>query len=280
MFKQLAALTLLCAAVTTVASAQTKKRAGTKSVVYDITVNADTVYTGTIEMTVEGGKVTGNLHLTSPTEITGKVAGTAKGSVFKAGSRDRHDGGRSVRRAGRESDGNRGVEAGGPEKAPPLRPLVDMDAPALTIEVASRPEASDILSSPQRCVDVSYLVSIGDGEDELPVGYDNVRRKLRLRVADVVTEFGATEQDIRRIIRLAERLRSSTGTILIHCEAGVSRSSAAALIMYACWLGPGREREAMQRVLLQRPVAVPNRRMVELADTLLGRGGCLAGVLR
>jgi predicted protein tyrosine phosphatase len=154
-----------------------------------------------------------------------------------------------------------------------------MDRPALTIEVASRPEASDILSSPHRCADVSYLVSIGDGQDELPAGYDNVPRKLRLLVADVVTEFGATEQDIRRIIQLAERLRSGTGRVLIHCEAGVSRSSAAALIMYACWLGPGHEREAMARVLAQRPVAAPNRRMVELADRLLERGGRLVEVL-
>jgi predicted protein tyrosine phosphatase len=59
----------------------------------------------------------------------------------------------------------------------------------------------------------------------------------------------------------------------------VSRSSAAALIMYACWLGPGYEREAMERVLAQRPIAIPNRRMVELADRLLDRRGRLVGVL-
>jgi predicted protein tyrosine phosphatase len=94
-----------------------------------------------------------------------------------------------------------------------------------------------------------------------------------------VTEFGATEEDILRIIRLAEGLRSDTGRVLIHCEAGVSRSSAAALIMYACWLGPGREQEAMERVLSQRPVAIPNRRMIELADKLLGRGGRLVEAL-
>ena len=72
---------------------------------------------------------------------------------------------------------------------------------------------------------------------------------------------------------------NASSSILCDCEAGVSRSSAAALIMYACWLGPGREREAMERVLAQRPVAVPNRRMVGLADRLLDRGGCLIGVL-
>jgi predicted protein tyrosine phosphatase len=123
------------------------------------------------------------------------------------------------------------------------------------------------------------FVSIGDSHDELPAGYDNVPRKVRLLVADVVTDLGATEEDIRRIIGLAEGLRSDTGRVLIHCEAGVSRSSAAALIMYAYWLGPGREQEAMKRVLSQRPVAIPNRRMVELADRLLGRAGHLVEAL-
>ena len=154
-----------------------------------------------------------------------------------------------------------------------------MDILELTIEVASRLEAGDILSSAHRCAEVTYLVSIGDSNDELPAGYDNVPRKLRLLVADVVTDLGATEEDVRQIIGLAEELRSSTGRVLIHCEAGVSRSTAAALIMYACWLGPGREREAMGRVLAQRPVAIPNRRMVELADRLLDRKGRLVGVL-
>ncbi len=57
------------------------------------------------------------------------------------------------------------------------------------------------------------------------------------------------------------------------------RSSAAALIMYACWLGPGREHEAMMRVLQQLPIAVPNRRMAEIADRLLAREGRLLAVL-
>jgi predicted protein tyrosine phosphatase len=154
-----------------------------------------------------------------------------------------------------------------------------MEIPELTIDVASRREAGDILVSPQRCAQITCLVSIGDSHDELPAGYDNVPHKLRLLVADVVTELGATEEDILRIIRLADRLRSETGRVLIHCEAGVSRSSAAALIMYACWFGPGREQEAMERVVSQRPSAIPNRRMIELADRLLNRGGRLVDAL-
>ena len=150
-----------------------------------------------------------------------------------------------------------------------------MDPTDLTIQVASRIEAGDILSSPPHCAEVIFLLSIGDSNDELPAGYHNVARKVRLLVADVVTELGATEKDIQEIINMAEDLRTSTGRVLIHCEAGVSRSTAAALIMYACWLGPGGEREAMRRVLAQRPIAIPNHRMVELADRLLDRGGRL-----
>jgi predicted protein tyrosine phosphatase len=149
----------------------------------------------------------------------------------------------------------------------------------LTIEVASRYEAGDILSAPERCAEVMCLLSIGDVQDALPVGYDNVNRKVRLLFPDIVTELGPTERDIEQIIALAEDLRSTTGRVLIHCEAGISRSSAAALIMYACWLGPGREREAMMRVLAQRPIAIPNRRMVEIADRLLDRRGRLVEVL-
>lgn len=145
----------------------------------------------------------------------------------------------------------------------------------IKIEVLSRLEAGEILCTPDRCAEISYLVSIGDADDPLPEGYENAERKLRLLIADVVTEEGATEEDVRRIIQLAEQLRSETGTLLIHCEAGVSRSTATALIMYACWLGRGREDEAMRRVIAQRPYAIPNRRMVALADSILALDGRL-----
>jgi hypothetical protein len=73
----------------------------------------------------------------------------------------------------------------------------------IKIEVVSRIEAGEILCAPGRCADITFLVSIGDGDDPLPVGYGNVERKLRLRIADVVTEEGATEEDVLRIVQLA-----------------------------------------------------------------------------
>jgi len=78
----------------------------------------------------------------------------------------------------------------------------------MKIEVLSRLEAGEILCTPDRCAEITYLVSIGDGEDPLPEGYENAERKVRLRIADVVTKEGATEEDVRGIIQLAEQLRS------------------------------------------------------------------------
>ena len=150
----------------------------------------------------------------------------------------------------------------------------------LSIEIASRTEAGKILCSPRRCAEIAWLVSIGEPHDPLPAGYRNVQRRLRLLFADVVEEVsGPTEEHVSSLISLAETIKSVGGKVLVHYEAGISRSTAAALIMYACWLGPEREREALDTVIQQRPHALPNRRMVAQADKLLARDGRLIAVV-
>lgn len=71
-----AALTVvLCVSL----SAQAKKAAGTKSVMHDLTVTtSESVYTGTMDLAIDMGRVTGKMVVTSPTAITGNVAGTSK----------------------------------------------------------------------------------------------------------------------------------------------------------------------------------------------------------
>ena len=86
MFK-LAAVTAMTAvaalAMTGTASAQAKKPAGTNAVTYDITIQTEATYTGTMDIAVAKGVATGNMKITSPGEINGKVAGTSKGGELK-----------------------------------------------------------------------------------------------------------------------------------------------------------------------------------------------------
>ncbi|CAH1653718.1 conserved hypothetical protein [Hyphomicrobiales bacterium] len=61
--------------------------------------------------------------------------------------------------------------------------------------------------------------------------------------------------------------------MVIHCWAGISRSTAAAYIA-ACALAPGRDEEEVADVLRRAaPSATPNARLVALADAALGRRG-------
>ncbi len=61
--------------------------------------------------------------------------------------------------------------------------------------------------------------------------------------------------------------------LLCHCQAGISRSPAAALLCLAAWTGPGRERDCVEQVMQIRPAAVPHMGLVNFGDALLGRQG-------
>jgi predicted protein tyrosine phosphatase len=70
------------------------------------------------------------------------------------------------------------------------------------------------------------------------------------------------------------RPASESRPLLIHCWAGISRSSAAAYAI-ACDRNPGFEAEIAAELRRRSPVVTPNRLMVALADDLLGRGGVM-----
>ena len=150
----------------------------------------------------------------------------------------------------------------------------------LIVEVYSREEAGAILSSPSKRADVCFLVSIGDHYDRPPAGYGHVRDKIRLLFADTTDEDGPTEEDVRALIATARTLHGRTGRVIAHCQAGISRSSAAAVILYTVILGPGGETEAVTRVRQQREIASPNRKMIAIADRLLGLEGKLIAAVR
>jgi predicted protein tyrosine phosphatase len=71
---------------------------------------------------------------------------------------------------------------------------------------------------------------------------------------------------------------SGSSPLLVHCWAGISRSSAAAY-MIACARNPGYERDIADELRRRAPFATPNRLMVALADRMLARDGRMSAAV-
>ncbi len=67
--------------------------------------------------------------------------------------------------------------------------------------------------------------------------------------------------------------------LLIHCHAGISRSTAAMLMILAQAHPHETEVAVVDKLLAIRPQAWPNSRMIAFADALLGRNGRLTAAL-
>ena len=68
--------------------------------------------------------------------------------------------------------------------------------------------------------------------------------------------------------------------LVVHCYAGISRSTATAYIVAAA-LAPARDEFELAQTLRRRsPSATPNQRLIALADDVLGRGGRMVEAVR
>jgi predicted protein tyrosine phosphatase len=129
---------------------------------------------------------------------------------------------------------------------------------------------------------VRHLVSIGDPGGVTPPHFaDFPASKLRLEFDDVCGTMAVRAGFVRatpeQMGELVGFLRGVSGKVLFHCVAGIGRSAAAACILAAMCLGPGREREALEHVRAVKQTIHPNKHMLSLADELLERGGALLG---
>jgi len=77
----------------------------------------------------------------------------------------------------------------------------------------------------------------------------------------------------KAILEFGRQIPASS-RLLLHCWAGVSRSTASAILLVAQAL-PGNEDMAIEIVKAVRPQLCPNRRLVEVGDRLLGLNGRL-----
>jgi predicted protein tyrosine phosphatase len=99
---------------------------------------------------------------------------------------------------------------------------------------------------------------------------------LWLEMDDIAEEIDGmiapSIEHLESLIGFLERWDRSK-PLIVHCYAGISRSTAAAFIS-ACVLSPGlSEDEIARRLRLASPTARPNSRLVSIADASLGRNG-------
>lgn len=107
-------------------------------------------------------------------------------------------------------------------------------------------------------------------------------RHCVVEVSDIVAPLDGHvlpgEDHVRRILDFAA-VWDRDRPLLIHCYAGISRSTAAAYIT-ACALDPERDEAGIARALrAASPSATPNALFVEIADRLLGREGRMSAAI-
>jgi predicted protein tyrosine phosphatase len=105
---------------------------------------------------------------------------------------------------------------------------------------------------------------------------------LRLPFNDIVAPQDGYvmpgEEHVARLLAFAAAWDRSA-PMLIHCFAGISRSTAAAFVV-ACALAPERDEVAIAKALrAASPSATPNPRLVALADAALGREGRMSAAI-
>ena len=125
------------------------------------------------------------------------------------------------------------------------------------------------------------LISRGT-EVARPREIDEVRH-LYVCMSDIVLaedgEILPNDTHVADLVAFVRRWDRTT-PLVIHCYAGVSRSTAAAFIT-ACVLNEARSEASIAHEVRDRsPTATPNRLMVEIADRLLDRDGRMVEAIR
>ena len=116
-------------------------------------------------------------------------------------------------------------------------------------------------------------------------GIFNPHRRLELRFHDVIDAnpgcIPPQRPDVEQLLSFGRDLANAkAGHLLVHCHAGVSRSTAAATLIVAQARPDRPAEEALQTIVRRRPRAWPNLRILELGDVLLGRRGEIVGAAR
>ena len=138
---------------------------------------------------------------------------------------------------------------------------------------------------------VSHVLSLLD--PDLPeidtFGTYGEHRRVTLRFHDIIDpapgKIHPEPEHVGQILQFGESLREGMserveGHLLVHCHMGISRSTAAMLMLMAQNDAQADEDALFERLRGVRPQAWPNSVMTGFADAQLGRGGRLTEALR
>jgi predicted protein tyrosine phosphatase len=146
---------------------------------------------------------------------------------------------------------------------------------AFRVTICGIPELGDHCAT-----GVTHVLSILDPDWPDPPAFAAFapHRRLALRFHDIIEpvpdRYAPSREDVARLLAFgAELTDTNANHLLVHCHAGVSRSTAATALILAQqhpeWPAP----DVLDVVAQIRPRAWPNLRMLEFGDALLGRGG-------
>ena len=128
---------------------------------------------------------------------------------------------------------------------------------------------------------VTHVLSILDPDWPDPEAFAEfpAHRRVALRFSDVIAEMpgmtAPTPSDVAMLLEFGREVMASgpDARLLIHCHAGISRSTASAALLLA-QADPARPAETIfAEIARQRPRAWPNLLLLEFGEAALGRKG-------
>jgi predicted protein tyrosine phosphatase len=137
-----------------------------------------------------------------------------------------------------------------------------------------------------RATHVLSILDPGYPEPAAFAAYDPHHR-LTLRFHDIIGPWPGWEAPerthVEQLVAFGAELDAAGAGLrhlLVHCHAGISRSTAALATLLARHTEVGDEPAIFARIREIRPIAWPNSRMIRFADEILERGGRLSAALR
>lgn len=123
----------------------------------------------------------------------------------------------------------------------------------------------------------SHVLTLLGPEAEDPICGDAHHRVLRFNdiTAPLEGYIAPSAAVVRSILEFGGDWKAAaTGApLLVHCFAGISRSTAAAYILACSFAPPGQEQRLARKLRAASPIATPNSLMIALADEMLARDG-------